>query len=522
MKRKPMVVSMRGIVACVLLTGILLPVSPKMPLIPAEYFVDDIMAEEGDCTQGNPCYLATALAKSAPATIYLAAGTYTGTGNEVIYLSTHFNLFGGWDGTTAYPPVHDPDTYVSIIDGENARRGISIIWSSGDPLSPVITGLIIEKGDATGKATGCLILSSGTPDGCGGGIYVSQATPFIHNNVIHNNKASTSISNTGYGGGIYMQYSNGAQIIENRIYSNVASQNSQGLGGGVALHEGGVNTEFDHNLVYQNNGGCSSGKSCWGAGLALAGDSSHIFENEIYDNGISDTVYVSGGGIYLWYGSPVIENNLITGNYGDAAVYLGYTSNARFRSNRILNNSSDAGLELIYTQKAGATCTDTDNVYVYNNFISGENESNLFATGSPDYPLCARVYHNTLDGAQKGVVLDTMFDFIFVNNIISNHSTIGIDVSTAANTPVLSHNLFYNNSNNGLVGLSDLFGDPHYINPVTNNFHIWCDSAAVDKGDSAIDVGIDIDGETRPIGSGSDIGADECSPMFYLPLIKRN
>src|SRR5262247_2141556 len=50
------------------------------------------------CSQAAPCSLTTALAQSVSGdSIYLAAGTYTGTGTAVISLTASVALYGGWD-----------------------------------------------------------------------------------------------------------------------------------------------------------------------------------------------------------------------------------------------------------------------------------------------------------------------------------------------------------------------------------------------------------------------------------------
>ena len=51
------------------------------------------------CTQASPCDLATALSLAGGGSfIYVAAGTYTGSGAEVIRLALDVKLYGGWDG----------------------------------------------------------------------------------------------------------------------------------------------------------------------------------------------------------------------------------------------------------------------------------------------------------------------------------------------------------------------------------------------------------------------------------------
>ena len=63
----------------------------------------------GDCSQGNPCDLQTALGTASEGdAIYIAGGVYTGGGGAVITVTQGLTLYGGWDGTTTTPPVWAP------------------------------------------------------------------------------------------------------------------------------------------------------------------------------------------------------------------------------------------------------------------------------------------------------------------------------------------------------------------------------------------------------------------------------
>ena len=166
------------------------------------------------------------------------------------------------------------------------------------------------------------------------------------------------------------------------------------------------------------------------------------------------------------------------------------------------------------------SCAEQEYVIVKNNFIAGGTAGGMYLYGYVDNPLCARIWHNSIDAGLKGVFHVGPSTVVMGNNIISNHN-MGIDLDVDASPPTVDHTLFYNNLSDGIVGTNFLSGDPLYIDRSAGNFHIWCMSPARDTGDASVGVMVDIDGEPRPIGSGPDIGADECTPKFYLPLVKK-
>lgn len=75
------------------------------------------------CTQAAPCDLPTALSQANDGnTIYIAAGTYTGTGAAVITVTRSITFYGGWDSAASGPVVCDPATYPTKLDSEWARQ----------------------------------------------------------------------------------------------------------------------------------------------------------------------------------------------------------------------------------------------------------------------------------------------------------------------------------------------------------------------------------------------------------------
>ncbi len=73
-------------------------------------------------------------------------------------------------------------------------------------------------------------------------------------------------------------------------------------------------------------------------------------------------------------------------------------------------------------------------------------------------------------------------------------------------------------------GSHSITGDPRFVNPARDNYHLTQGSAAVDAGTN-VNVYVDFDGDPRPIGARFDIGFDEFLEShydIYLPLVMRN
>ena len=108
------------------------------------------------------------------------------------------------------------------------------------------------------------------------------------------------------------------------------------------------------------------------------------------------------------------------------------------------------------------------------------------------------------------------------NTIIANYA---IGISNTGSIVYEDYNLFFNNITN-TVGVTSsghsLVGDPKFVAPLNDDYHLQFGSAAIDHG---VDAGVytDLDGELRPMGVGFDIGAYEYAAMThtYLPLILR-
>jgi len=119
---------------------------------------------------------------------------------------------------------------------------------------------------------------------------------------------------------------------------------------------------------------------------------------------------------------------------------------------------------------------------------------------------------------------------------------LGIDIdsgsATVDNTIVVSHQggfcgsgasahqtLFHDVVEPCIAGAScvnNLFGDPRFLDRAGGDYHVSSDSPAVDQAYS-VDVACDMDGDVRPVGTASDIGADEIAPhTICLPLIIRD
>jgi hypothetical protein len=238
-----------------------------------------------------------------------------------------------------------------------------------------------------------------------------------------------------------------------------------------------------------------------------------------------------GGGIYLSGASSTIKGNLIAANEGVSGGGIGIQSGPSpviVTGNRTLENQALVGggvaVQGFYVELTGAEL---------DNNILGHNTAD---TGAGIYVRkCSPVLrHNTLarlagiSGA--GVFVGEEAAVSLTNTILASHM-VGITV-TAGSTATMEGTLWGGGTwANGIdwagdghlsTGTVNLWGDPAFADPVDGDYHIGSLSAARDVG---VDAGLttDIDGDTRPQGSGYDIGADEFTlPPLYLPVVVCN
>jgi len=476
----------------------------------------------GWCLQNDPCgSIQYAIDQCEPGngdTIYIAGGIYTGTGETVITITKSITLYGGWDGGATGAVVRDPDTYVTMLDGENTRRGVFV---SGT-VTVTLDGLRITRGNASGSDV----------EGQGGGAYIVTATVTIANCHIYSNTANKS------GGGLYLDRSDQTILRDNRIYSNTATN----MGGGLCLNRSPAT--LSGNTVTGNTANI-------GGGLYLLHSDATLSENTIArnaDHGLSlhfsnaaltDNVIAenwtdgSGGGLFLYRSNAILSRNVITSNNATndgGGLHLESHSDATLSGNTVISNTAGrngGGLLLGYSD-----ATLVNNVVAENR--AGTAGSGLYIIASSPHLL-----HNTIarnSGGDGSSLLVTSLsgdtsNVILTNTILVSH-TIGIAV-TAESTATLEGTLWgsgswANNTDWGgdgtiVTGTVNVWGDPAFVDPDGGNYHIGPGSAAIDAGVNA-GVTEDIDGDTRPQESGYDIGADEFSQQWdiYLPLVVKN
>lgn len=466
----------------------------------ATLYVTPTGAGPANCSSFFPCTLQTAVAQAVNGdTIIVRYGTYTGTGSAVITVSKSITLLGGWNGSIFPPLTLNPTGNPSILDGQNVRRVVGITGN----VTPTIKGFTIANGNATGQTLFC---TSNSAKGCGGGMFVVMARARVYDNTfIHNTALVTATTyGQGAGGGLYLEQASGAIISGNAFISNVATLVYQGKGGGLSI-EGGVDITVQNNTFEDNH------SAEWGGGLAFGNDADATVTGNRFEANTAN----SGAALYTWYAAVHVADNLVTGNNGYTAVYLGFAEGL-IEANRILDNATDeAGLQLTN----GET---NERLTLVNNIVVNSGPDALSAFGHGAGPVRADLLHNTLvgDGTGNGVHVGSDHVTMTLTNTLISGVVTGIrrdyplsgtvkSVRTLFDTGVISHGTATEVSSLNGAALVSAAGN------------IPAASAAQGAGlPTPIDE--DYQGDPRPLGVGPEIGADEVYiRRLYIPLILR-
>jgi hypothetical protein len=145
-------------------------------------------------------------------------------------------------------------------------------------------------------------------------------------------------------------------------------------------------------------------------------------------------------------------------------------------------------------------------------------------------PGVTRILHTTFADPvanPRAAIVNITGTLGITDSIIVSHS---VGISGTGGVVREDYNLLLANGFNTLgtvnigghsLGVSVPGGDPRFINPAADNYHLGPLSAAIDRGSDA-GIAFDIDGDARPIGAGFDIGYDEALwRVLFLPLIRR-
>lgn len=248
---------------------------------------------------------------STGSTILVAAGTYTGgstclTGSTtavVCALSKHLTILGGY--STSNWSTANPTANLTVIDGQNAHRGVQVYGSTATDASLRMSGFIVQNGRFQGKSSG----GDGDTFAFGGGMLVDRAALTLTDVILRSNQAIGGSTGSSYGGA--------------------------GSGGGLAIRAAQdvtlTNVTFENN---QARGGSGNGRGGYAIGGGL-----YVYQTVIHGQNLTftDNTAVAGSSS----GSGSVNGERADAQGGAIAVQLGST--ATLENVTATNNTATGG-----------------------------------------------------------------------------------------------------------------------------------------------------------------------------------
>lgn len=481
--------------------------------------------------------------------------------------------------------VSTPNPALTVLDGENQRRVVNLV--SVPSVRITLRNLSITRGFAntpvayTGEFIGggvhCrnahpfeilfvqltlrevnvvnnTVAGYGNKATAGGGVgayqrcwLVLEWVQFVANQALGGNATDGSRGAQALGGGLFATKDsgvegNGVWLLNNRAVAGSGGQGFLGsdtqdradaLGGGAAFQYNWVQLR---NVVAENNEaiagqGTQYGGFGTGGGIlfefSIGQIARAVFRENLArgGNSLNRAGEGLGGGVLLTDGQLILRQARFTHNsaVGGDGSFAGH----------------GGGGGIYVTQNSYPTELLGENLVIAHNAASAGQGNNRWGGGAGLYVQWARAYitHATF---ASNTVLSTMLApaaiVQFGNAYLSLRHSIVAFHTTGNMAAVLAHeqgavraesNLIWGNALiafgqwNGTVNTSGTFtGNPHFLSD--SSLHIAHNSAAVDQAFGSVTLE-DLDGQARPYGARSDLGADEFVPtpfQIYAPIAR--
>ena len=281
--------------------------------------------------------------------VWVAAGTYTATGGNVVAMMKHIHLYGGFAGTETARDARDWQTNKTTIHGESARR---CVRGANDA---TLDGFIIQNGYAADSGGGmynayctpavanCTFIGNVT-DQSGGGIYNNHSSPAVANCTFTGNIASA------YGGGMYNDYSS-PTVANCTFTANAADQ-----GGGINNNYCSptvTNCTFTENVVLSHGGGMynyylssPAVTDCTFTGNTAKSNGGGVYNSfesspTLIHCTFSENTSQYGGGVCNDFCSPTVTNCTFTGNsvfHSGGGMYNNNNASPTVAIHGVINN----------------------------------------------------------------------------------------------------------------------------------------------------------------------------------------
>jgi hypothetical protein len=223
-----------------------------------------------------------------------------------------------------------------------------------------------------------------------------------------------------------------------------------------------------------------------------------------YTAGIGPQYYIGGVDAHRarnWIVRNNVFRNIISPNttVAEFAVHFwGNSTNNLVEKNLIINCDRGVGFGLDGRGNTGGTIRN--NMIYHANNKGSYADASIVLTDSPD----TKVYNNTIY-AEHDFPWAIEYRFSSTRNVLI--------VNNITNKPITSRDGGSGTVTNNVTNAAENW----FVEPMTGDLHLaLAISAVVDSGQTVSGLSDDFDGQSRPQGSGIDIGADEYSANIVI------